>query len=262
MPLINGSKSIAGWEGWRVNWFLFGILVLLCSLLCLWGIRNSPADMGLKPVGDDSFASSPGQQRAGVEVPLSLILHCSVIYFLFGFTSAIYLTFVVTAIVREWGYSESVAGLFWSWIGLMSLLSGPVPGLVSDRLGRKKTLMMIFFIQAASYLFVVVSHAPPFLFLSITCYGIVAWAIPSVMAALVGDYVGAKRMATVFGFVTCIFGFGQIAGPAVGGILTQTYGSFSFSFQLALVLAILAMILSALLPGQGRMTCSGARFED
>jgi nitrate/nitrite transporter NarK len=45
--------------------------------------------------------------------------------------------FIVTVLVREWGFAESVAGTFWMWIGFLSLFSGPVFGTLSDRLGRK-----------------------------------------------------------------------------------------------------------------------------
>jgi len=68
------------------------------------------------------------------------------------------------------------------------------------------------------------------------------------MAALVGDYVGPQRVAAVFGFITFIFGLGQIGGPYLAGILAEKCGSFSYSFFLAFTMAILAVLLSALLP--------------
>ncbi len=68
------------------------------------------------------------------------------------------------------------------------------------------------------------------------------------MAALIGDFAGSRKMATVFGFVTCIFGLGQIAGPVVGGSIAQKADSFFFSFLMILICALLAMMLSAFLP--------------
>ncbi|MDX1776260.1 MAG: YbfB/YjiJ family MFS transporter, partial [Desulfobulbales bacterium] len=86
-----------------------------------------------------------------------------------------------------------------------------------------------------------------FLYLSIGCFGIVAWAIPSIMAALVGDYVGPQRAARVFGFITFIFALGQIAGPAAAGFLAEKSGTFASSFLMASVFAGVAVILSGLL---------------
>ena len=59
-------------------------------------------------------------------------------------------------------------------------------------------------------------------------------------------------MTTAFGLVTFIFGFGQIAGPAVAGMLAEKQGGFAQSFLMAAAFAGLAIILSLFLrkPGQ------------
>ena len=86
-----------------------------------------------------------------------------------------------------------------------------------------------------------------FLYLSIFFYGIVAWSIPSIMAAAVGDYVGARNAATAFGLITFIFGFGQISGPSVAGILAERTGSFSSSYFMAAGFAGAAILLTIFL---------------
>jgi MFS family permease len=67
------------------------------------------------------------------------------------------------------------------------------------------------------------------------------------MAAAVGDYVGAHRAGQAFGLVTFIFGFGQISGPAIAGLLAERTGSFSGSFYMAAVFAAAAIVLTAFL---------------
>jgi len=75
----------------------------------------------------------------------------------------------------------------------------------------------------------------------------VAWSIPSIMAATISDYVGPKKSAAAIGFVTFIFGFGQISGPAVAGVLAERTGSFSGSFYMAAAFAGAAIVLSGFL---------------
>src|SRR5210317_1186466 len=103
-----------------------------------------------------------------------------------------------------------------------------------------------------AYLLVALSLPGMFLYLSIGFYGIVAWAIPSIMAALVGDYVGPRKTARVFGFITFIFAIGQIAGPTVAGFLAEKLGSFSSSFLMAALFAGLAVFLTSLLKKPAR----------
>lgn len=108
--------------------------------------------------------------------------------------------------------------------------------------------MLVFTIQAVAYLFIALDLPQIFLYLSIGCFGIVVWSVPSIMAALVGDYAGPERVASLFGFVTFIFGLGQIIGPFLAGLLAEMSGSFSSSFLLAAFLAGSAVFLSAFLP--------------
>ena len=255
VPWLNGTDG----QGWRLSWLVLGAIVTVVSAICYLILRDRPRELGLEPVGS-SHASTPGHSRAMFEtepVRPGLIYHCAAIYFLFGFTYVIYATFVVTVMVQERGFSEAAAGNFWSWVGFLSLFSGPVFGVMSDKLGRKAALITVFSIQSMAYLLIAVNLPGLFLYLSIGFYGIVAWSIPSIMAALIADYVGPHRTVSVFGFITFIFGIGQIAGPYLAGVLAETTGSFSSSFYLASGLAVLAAVLSAALPRQSQARVAG-----
>ncbi len=153
----------------------------------------------------------------------------------------------MTALVSEHGFTEAGAGALWSWVGGLSLLSGPVFGTLSDRLGRRAGFMTVFAFQALAYFLVAPWLPDGAVYLSIVFFGVVAWSIPSIMAAAVGDYLGAARAAQAFGFVTFIFALGQIVGPAIAGILAEASGSFTGSFYLASALAVLAIALSVFL---------------
>jgi MFS family permease len=67
------------------------------------------------------------------------------------------------------------------------------------------------------------------------------------MVAAVGEYVGAERALAAFGYITFIFGIGQIAGPAAAGVLAEATGSFSSSFIMAAIMAAAAAALAGLL---------------
>jgi len=251
IPYLNQLSEV---DGWRNSWLVLGVIVLVISIVCFLVIRDSPAELGLEPFAGKKSSRRDSRVFWGdghESVTRKDIYHLGAIYFLFGYTYVIYATFIVTTLVQERGFSEMVAGNFWSWVGFLSLFSGPVFGTLSDKLGRKTGLVMVFSIQMCAYLLVALSLPGMFLYLSIGCYGIVAWAIPSIMAALVGDYVGPQKTARVFGFITFIFALGQIAGPAVAGFLAEKSGSFSGSFYMAALFAGLAVFLTVLLKKPG-----------
>jgi MFS family permease len=249
IPFVNRWR---GPEGWRTSWLVLGLAVLSVALLALLLVRDRPEDRGLAPFGNPPGAasSSPATPPAAGRFPPAVVL-LGLAYSLFGFTYVIYATFIVTTMVRERGFSERIAGSFWSTLGLLSLVSGPVFGALSDRLGRRVGLAIVFSIQAVAYALVAAPLPAAALYLSVALFGVVAWAVPSIMLAAVSDHVGPERAVGAFGLVTFVFGLGQIAGPAVAGILADRTGSFRSSFALAAALAGAAIVLTAWLKKPG-----------
>jgi len=249
--LIPAVNARVGQEGWRDNWLVLAGIVAGIGVLAALILRNRPEDMGQRPLGSEGPSLAPaarGQRPAAVSIYRNRALYLlGSVYFLFGYTYVIYATFIVTTMVKERGFSETVAGNFWSWVGFLSLFSGPVFGTLSDRIGRKSGLMIVFSLQMLAYLLVAADLPPFFLYLSIGFFGICAWSIPSIMVAAVSEYVGAEMALAAFGFITFIFGLGQITGPSIAGVLAERTGSFASSFFMAAAFAALAIVLTAFL---------------
>lgn len=251
IPFVN---TRIGPEGWRMNWLILAGLVAGIAMIAHLFLRNSPGDKGLRPLGSEDMTMTPARQMPAREQSIyqnRTLYLLGAIYFLFGYTYVIYATFIVTTLVKERGFSETIAGNFWSWVGFLSLFSGPVFGTLSDKLGRKAGLMIVFSLQMLAYLMVAADLPQLFLYLSIGFFGIVAWSIPSIMVAAVSEYVGINEALAAFGFITFIFGIGQIAGPSIAGVLAERTGSFSSSFFMAAVLAGIAILLAAFLKKPG-----------
>jgi MFS family permease len=247
IPFVN---KLVGPDGWRICWLILAGAIAAIALIGHLFLRNKPEDKGLSPLGSEGKEITPVLRTAvntkSIYVNKTIYL-LGAIYFLFGYTYVIYATFIVTALVRERGFSEAIAGNLWSWVGFLSLFSGPVFGTLSDKLGRKAGLMIVFSIQTLAYLLVAANLPPLFLYISIGFYGIVAWSIPSIMVAAVSEYVGVDEALAAFGFITFIFGLGQITGPSIAGVLAEKTGSFSSSFFMAAVFASAAILLTVFL---------------
>lgn len=246
VPWMNGLSGY----GWRLSWVILGMLVVAIAGVCCCVIRNSPRELGLQPAGQKEGWGTvqPHQLHRERSVPLRLILHCGALYFVFGFTFVSYATFIVTTMVRQYGYSQQVAGSFWSWVGLFSLASGPLLGMLADRISRRFSLLVVFCVQTVAYTLVGLQLSEPFLYLSIGCFGLVAWSVPSIMAALAGDYAGPDKAFALFSAITFIFALGQVAGPFLAGIIAEQTGTFAISYLLAAGLTAGAALLAMLLP--------------
>lgn len=246
VPRINAA---VGAEGWRMSWLLLGALSLAVAAAAYALLRNRPSDLGLAPLGDDGPARTAATPAAPVAKASArrLLAHIGAIYFAFGFTYVIYATFIVTTLVQERGFSEATAGQFWAWVGFLSLFSGPVFGALSDRVGRRATVGLVFALQTTAYLLIAAALPEPFVYVSIALFGVCVWSIPGIMAAICGDYMGPERAASAFGVITFFFGIGQIVGPVIAGQLATWSGGFSSSYFMAAGMAAAAIALTAVL---------------
>ena len=241
IPWINASM---GAEGWRTGWLTIGVISLIIAVLAASFLRNEPGEKGLKPLGkEDTQTTSTRPERSGASTRW-IMVHLGCIYALFGATYVVYATFIVTTMVTERGFGENTAGIFWAVFGGLSILSGPVFGSLSDRLGRKAGMMVVFAFFTISYVLVASELPNPFLYASIGMYGLAAWSIPTIMSAAVGDYTGPVRAVEALGFITLFFGAGQITGPVGAGFIADATGSFSMAFWLCALLTASAVLLT------------------
>ncbi|MEX1299146.1 MAG: MFS transporter [Desulfotignum sp.] len=254
VPWINASL---GPDGWRTGWLVIGVISLGAAVISGLLLRNDPADMGLDPVGRSdpvraaapaatTALGAPAAADAATSPPVDplpaapphrwTMVHLGLIYACFGATYVVYATFIVTALVDERGFGEGTAGTFWAAVGALSIFSGPLFGWLSDRMGRKITIIGVYLLFTLSYVLAGANLSLPFLYVSIGIFGLAVWSIPTIMSAAVGDYMGPALAVRAFGFITLFFGAGQIAGPALAGVLADTFGSFSPAFFLCAVL--------------------------
>ncbi len=244
--LIPWVNVIEGSEGWRTGWLTIGIISLLIAAVAAFYLRNKPAEKGLAPLGKaatvpKSSISEPGKRT---ESNKWAMVHLGSIYFFFGATYVVYATFIVTTLINERGFGEETAGSFWAVVGGLSIFSGPLFGWLSDRLGRKAGMMLVYALFTVSYVMVAADLPDLFLYASIAIFGLAVWSIPTIMSAAVGDYMGPVQAVRAFGLITLFFGAGQITGPAVAGFLADINGTFSMAFWLCAVLTASAVVLT------------------
>ena len=245
IPLLNRT---GGADGWRSGWLIFSCISLAVALTAALVLRNSPAELGLEPMGAAAPLTPEVFKPRDEKGKGPIMLRLGIIYGLFGVTFMVYGTFIVATMVKEFGFSEAKAGIYWSWVGLFSLFSGVSFGTLSDRIGRNRGLALAFLVQTASYLLAGLHPGPAALVASVLLYGSAFFSIPAIMAASVGDYLGISGAANAFVLITIFFAIGQTIGPGAAGVIAGVTGTFTTTFLVAAALTVLAALLAASLP--------------
>jgi sugar phosphate permease len=255
--LVPGLLTKLGEDGWRVSWLAFAGATLGLAILALAVLRNSPADVGLRPLGAGPEGASGGGARPadapnwGSVYRSGVIWHVGLVYVAFGFSYIIYMTFFTKYLVAEAHYTPVEAGRLFMTMGWVSLLCGLVWGWVSDHIGRKAALVIVYLVQAAAFGLFALWPSPVGLTLSAVLFGLTAWSIPAIVAALCGDLLGARLAPAGLGFVTLFFGVGQAVAPSVAGAVADAAGSLAPAMLLAAGVAVLGAVGSLLLRHHG-----------
>ncbi len=195
----------------------FRILSLIFIVVCTvggWFIQNPPADFAPagwtpKNTGSVSVALKPSQALKTPQMYLltfSLMLACMGGLMMIGFAKPI-------AVARGMAETATV-GVF--AITLFNSFGRFFWGTVSDKLGRKKTIVLLLCLTAVLSLCVNIA-AGYMIYVLIACIGFAYGGFLSTFPAFTADLFGAKYNATNYGIVLIGFGIGAVISSYVAG---------------------------------------------
>lgn len=223
-------------NGWRWGWGVLSLAVL-ATVPWAWISFRVPAALSQTVNGPPSRIASDRERR--VEGPH---VAYAILYGLFGVSYIIYLTFFAATLERR-GLSLSESGLAWATIGTLSLMSGPLWGALSDRIGRHRSLAILFGVHAVAYL-TFVYPSPWSAIISAVVFGTTAWGVPAIMTAAVAETGATADAMTALGRITTVMGLGQAAGPFLAGSLADATGIIESGLWISVIASLCGIILS------------------
>ncbi|WP_312320667.1 MFS transporter [Stenotrophomonas sp.] len=158
---------------------------------------------------------------------------------------------VVGPVVRLLGLSEWHAGLSVTAAGVLWMLSARPWGGLSDRIGRKRVLVIALLAYALIYIVMAVFvdtalRSPPAVWLSVlalvgtrSLVGLFYAAVPPTAAALVADAAPPGERAGVMAKLGSANALGMVVGPAAAGWVA--YQNLSLTLYLAALLPLLSL---------------------
>jgi len=132
-------------------------------------------------------------------------------------------------------------------VGLLAIFNASgrlIGGSLSDKIGRLKTMMIFFAIQAINML--IFSTYTSTLGISIgtaiagLSYGSLLCLFPSVIA----DYYGVKNFGANYGVLFTAWGVSGVIGPIIAGTVVDMTGSFTLSYTISSVLLGIALVMA------------------
>jgi MFS family permease len=216
----------------RTVFWLSAIPAALAILVAVFGVRE---------VAKRSAAGKKAELRAGMSARFWVFLGIIFIFTLGNSTDAFLLLRA-----RDLGVPVALAPILWALLNGVKSVSNVPGGSLSDRIGRRPTLIAGWLVYALVYfLFARASHAWH-VWALFAAYGIFFGLTEGAELALVADVVPADRRGAAYGWYYLAIGIGALPASLVFGAVWDRFGSavaFSMGAALALV-AALALLLA------------------
>ncbi|HKA21718.1 MAG TPA: MFS transporter [Blastocatellia bacterium] len=252
-------------SGWRVAyiWLAAIITVIVVPIIILFQ-RHKPADKGLENHPEVSSGAGTGshgargrqmvvvdRQWAGTEWTLKNAARTYRFWALaLLFIVATGATFLIgvqlVAYLQSAGISSITAASFVGLQGLMSTAGNFVGGILSDRVGREKTLTLSAIIYIAGILALSLIQVYP---TTILLYGYAVFfgvgfgmSFPAIMASAADVFQG-KRFGSIFGAMNMLGGFGGAFGAWLGGYAFDKTGGYRAMFIIATAVVASSIVL-------------------
>ncbi|MBJ6723357.1 YbfB/YjiJ family MFS transporter [Geomesophilobacter sediminis] len=223
------APPVAQFAGAAGTWVVFGGVSALLSLVVIFLLRRQEG-----PRHDQAAAPKRPLPRD------PRYLRLVIAYGLEGFGYIITGTFMVAAAKATVGAAG--AQIAWVAAGCAAFPSAFLWSQAARKWGRLKPLVAAFLIQATGIVLPALVGGAPAVVAGALLFGATFMGIVTLALSEGASYAPAAR-ARVVGFMTGIYGIGQIAGPSLAGYVAARTGSY----QLALACAAATVVAAGLL---------------
>jgi OFA family oxalate/formate antiporter-like MFS transporter len=147
-------------------------------------------------------------------------------------------------------------------LAIGNALGRVVAGIVSDRIGGIRTLLIVFVAQAAMMGVLAFSHTVMALVPVAAAVGFCYGANLSLFPSTTAGFFGTKNLGVNYGLVFTAWGVGGVFGSMVAGSIVDSAGSYGLAYAIAAGLCVLAAGLTFLTKPPAPLVVAGAGAEE
>lgn len=221
------------------TFFILGSLAMAAIVLFSLVLRNPQAQPSHAPAGAQKTGPAPSQRNFTWRDMLK--------------TRSFYLLWVsyllsATAGLMLIGHMANIADVQASWkagfllvviLSVFNALGRVLGGVLSDKTGRTRAMLLVFLIQAANMAAFAWFTSIPLLIAGAAIAGLAYGALFALFPATTADYFGLKNMGVNYGLVFTGWGVAGIVGPILGGIVADSTGTYRISFWVAAAMLLI-----------------------
>jgi predicted MFS family arabinose efflux permease len=244
IPILS---SIGTAEGWRTAVVFIAALVAIAIIPAGLLLRESPAAVGERPLGQPEGApaiaqrSDPGIMRRAVRRPEFWLLAGT--FFVCGATSngVVGQHFIAHAV--DHGFTPAVAAGALALMGVFNFAGTIVSGYLTDRFDPRRLLLVYYVFRGISLLLLPAIHNSADIVVFSVVFGLDYIATVPPTVALTADVFGRHNVGIVYGWIYAAHMFGAAILAQVAAIIRDSAGDYTLAYLTAGWMAVAAGVV-------------------
>ena len=145
------------------------------------------------------------------------------------------------------GIDPLVAATFMSVIGGVSLVGRLSTGVVAEKIGLYKSLVLICICQGIAFILLLFTKSVWMFYIFAIFFGVAYGGEVTQIPLVISRFFGTKVMATLMGVALFVTGIGGAVGPWLAGKIYDVTGSYNWAFIIGIIASALCVVMVWLL---------------
>ncbi|MCL2407179.1 MAG: OFA family MFS transporter [Defluviitaleaceae bacterium] len=171
------------------------------------------------------------------------------VIFMLGATTGLMILGALGDIAREQitGISGETVAFLVAFMAAMNFIGRIIGGMLSDRIGRTNTLMLIFALQTVNMVLFQFYSTQTLLIIGIIGAGFCFGAVLAIFPALTADQFGLKNYGLNYGIVYLAWGIAGFILPPIGNAIYDANGNFHMVYIISAIISAVVLCITFML---------------
>ncbi len=218
--------------------FAIAVVTILSFLL------SDPAEpIAAKPSAAQTQTAPKGNDYTWQEALATPQFYLLWIMYLLAATAGLMLIAHLPSIAAVQANWKTAAVILVPVLAIFNALGRVGAGFLSDKLGRIRSMMLLFLVQAINMFLFTFFTSVPVLMIGSAVAGIAYGAVFSLFPTTTAEFFGMKNLGVNYGMIFTGWGIAGVVGPILGGVVADKTGSYSWGYIVAGIFLVIATVM-------------------
>jgi len=246
---------LASWlilsQGWRTSFIIIGLTALVLITLFAQFLKRDPGKIGQLPYGANEITrENPTPESGGFSLrEAARTKQLRMVWASYFFLGSCMHTGMVHIVphTTDLGILAMTAANILAVIGVLSIVGRIGIGSISDKIGRKPSLIIGFALLATAALLVMAAKEVWMFYIFAILFGFSTGGVIALESPVTAEFFGLRAHGSIMGTIVFCATVGGAFGSLFAGRIFDITGSYYIAFLVSTVLATVGLILVSLL---------------